>query len=756
MNAEKSKATCMAIAMAFAAIAAAHAAVVEQPAVPPGNPDDQIRFFWGVSWGMYESLAAAGFNMATEPSFGSFSYDMKAGRGKDGPMPEYEELAAKMKRDDFIWMIQLRPFSNKYLHEKYPRINKDGSRFTKSVDCTMPGCMDELRGYVEYHAKVMANAKCTVGMMPESEERIWSRPSFAPHSIAAYKAATGRDVPPEVYGRAAPHWSKIKDIPADRVVDRDHPILSYYRWFWGEGDGSPRYYQMALDVFREKLGYAPFTMYDPAVRVPPLWGGAGNVTHNDQWKMCYPYPYEHAYMVSEQNAMAEGTPGQHVLTLVQGIAASSALAPTNDLPAKVPEWRRRNPVTEFITPPPDMMLEQLWAVISRKIDGFGFHGKDALWFEGKRTYYHYTNPETRRMVECFMRDVAVPLGPLLKAVPERPPEIAVLDTFASAIMSGQGGYDWDRASRHCGYLAEAANLAPSTLYEESIEKFGIPKSVKVILASGQGVLTRETAVALKAFKERGGRIVADKSFAPAIKADASFPTDADVSVADGEVEPEDVRPDDVLPKEMAQTKDCRVRDLKWRRRAAALAKTCRAWVPAYVETESRYLFLRTRTYRSADYVFAVNDRRDFGDYVGPWRRMMEKGVPNEATLTVHRTAGAVYDLVRHVAVPFSVKNGTTQIPVKYETSDGRLLMVVDKPLCPLRVDVAAVDGGVRVTVASPDKNVMIPVKITSSTGKPFYGVVAGGEWTRTAKGHSRDSVVVTNLADGKTYSGGCF
>ena len=202
--------------------------------MPVGNPDDQIRFFWGVRWKlMYDSLMAAGFNMATEPSCGSFSYDLEAGRGKEGPMPDYEELAANMKRDDFVWMIQLRPVGKKHIREKYPRINRDGSKFTKSADCTAPGCMDELRGYVEYHAKVMAKAKCAVGMMPESEERIWSRPSFAPHSVAAYKAATGRDVPPEVYGRAAPHWSKLKDLPADRVVDRNHPLLSYYRWFWG-------------------------------------------------------------------------------------------------------------------------------------------------------------------------------------------------------------------------------------------------------------------------------------------------------------------------------------------------------------------------------------------------------------------------------------------------------------------------------------------------------------------------------------------
>ena len=749
--------------MMFAAAAAicqfAHAAVPEQPAVPVGNPDDQLRFFWGLDWRMYDSLPPAGFNMAIEHSQGSFFYDLSKGKGKDGPMPDYEKLTEKMARDDFIWNIQLRPFTQKCLHEKYPRVNKDGTRFTRSVDSTAPGCMDELRGYVEYHAdvaaRIAAKTGCTVGLMPESEERIWTKPSFAPHNIAAYKAATGRDVPPEAEGRAAPHWSKLKDLPADRVVDRNHPLLAFYRWFWREGEGSPSYYKVVLETFRRKLGHTPFSMYDPVTREPPLWGMCGDVTHNNQWVTCYPNPCQHAYFVSEQNAFAEGCPGQRVVTMIQGIAASSIIAPTNDLPAKVPEWRLKNPAAVFVTPPPDLMVEQLWSAITRKIDGFGFHGWDCLWVLGDdygrgRNYYRYTNPESRKAVTRFMLDVAVPLGPLLKAVPERPGEVAVLDTFASAILSGEGYWDWYRSAHACGFLAEAANLAPVTLFEEAIEKRGIPESVKVILASGQGVVTKETAAALKAFQARGGKIVADKSFVPAIKADAELPSDKDVVVAASEVE-EEVRADDMIPEEMKKTKDCKLRDLKWRRRAAALAKICRAWVPAAVEADDDHIFLRMRTYRAADYVFAVNDKRDFGDYVGPWRRIMEKGMPNETVVTVRRNAGAVYDLVRHEPVPFEVVDGTTRIPVKYETNDGRLLMVAPRPLAPLKFKTRVADGGVKVAVISPDADVMIPIKITSATSKPFYGVVQGGKWMRMVKGASADSVEVTNLADGKAY-----
>ena len=726
------KSMTMAAAMFAAAL---HAAVTEQPAVPVGNPDDQIRFFWGLDWRMYDSLPPAGFNMAMEHSHGTFAYDLEKGKGKDGPMPDYEKLAEKMKRDDFVWCIQLMALWHPHFTRNYPRIGRDGKPFYRATDTTAPGCMDELRKYAEYHAdvaaKIAAKTGCTVGLMPSSEERLFTRPTFAPHAVAAYKAATGRDVPPEADGRTAPHWSKLKGIPADRVIDKDHPVLAYYRWFWKEGDGFDKYYQMAIDMFREKLGYMPFSMYDPVVWAPPLWGSGGNVSHINHWVYGFPNPYIHAYYVSEQNAFAGGCPGQHVVTMVQGIAASSLIAPTNDLPANVPEWRRRNPRAKYITPPPDMMLEQIWSVISRKIDGFGFHGWDALWVLGDdygrgRDEYRFTNPESRKTIERFMRDVAVPLGPLLKAAPEPPAEVAVLDCYAATVLSGVAWSDWERPARHCGFLAEAANLAPITLFEESIAKYGIPKSVKVVLASGQDVMTKETAAALKAFQARGGKIVADSKFVPAIKADAAFPSEKEVAVYIGEGETEVAPPDDKLPEDMKRAKDGKVRDLKYRARAAALAKTCRAWAPAHVETANKYVFLRTRTYGSTDYVFAVNDKRDFGEYVGPWRRVMEKGVPNEAVVTVRREAGAVYDLVKHQSVPFSVKDGKTLIPVKYETSDGRLLMVVDRPLGALKVSATPVDGGARVTVETPDRDAMIPIKVVSATGKPFYGVVAGG------------------------------
>jgi hypothetical protein len=97
--------------------------------------------------------------------------------------------------------------------------------------------------------------------------------------------------------------------------------------------------------------------------------------------------------------------------------------------------------------------------------------------------------------------------------------------------------------------------------------------------------------------------------------------------------------------------------------------------------------------------------------------------------------------VRHVPVPFSVKDGKTRIKVEYTTNDGRVLMIAAAPLKPLAV---RRDAG-RLIVTSPDRDVMIPVKVEA--GEVFYGVVANGRY-ETSVDASKD-IRVVNLATGE-------
>ena len=178
------------------------------------------------------------------------------------------------------------------------------------------------------------------------------------------------------------------------------------------------------------------------------------------------------------------------------------------------------------------------------------------------------------------------------------------------------------------------------------------------------------------------------------------------------------------------------------------------------------IITRVRTYKNADYLFVLNDKRDYGDYLGPWKLTMEKGLPNSGIVTLDRKAAAVYDLVAHKPVNFKVVNGKTIIPQVFDTNDGRLLMVMDETIGKVKCSVkqtgracsrvvlsASVLGGkgkpvkalvpIEISVYAPDGNRLdgsgAACAVDGSIQFEFTTTPMAGTW----------KVVVTELASGK-------
>ena len=253
-----------------------------------------------------------------------------------------------------------------------------------------------------------------------------------------------------------------------------------------------------------------------------------------------------------------------------------------------------------------------------------------------------------------------------------------------------------------------ANLDQYVLFDEEIERDGIPPSVKAILMPECEVLPKKTAEKLRAFQARGGRLIAAATLAPGLKADATLPNWADA-----------------YPNSKKRDKEGTVVDRAMRAKAAEVKALL--GFPLYAETDNDAILVSVRSSGSGDVVFAVNDKRGYGDYFGPWKTVLDKGLPNAGEVRLRRTAGAVYDLVRHAPVPFSCADGITRIPVSYETSDGKALLVTERPLAPLAV---STDGN-RLFVSSSDKDVMVPFGVLSANGKLIVsGILRDGAWER--------------------------
>ncbi|MBI3191789.1 MAG: hypothetical protein HYZ36_03910 [Pedosphaera parvula] len=183
------------------------------------------------------------------------------------------------------------------------------------------------------------------------------------------------------------------------------------------------------------------------------------------------------------------------------------------------------------------------------------------------------------------------------------------------------------------------------------------------------------------------------------------------------------------------------------------------------------MITRLRQFGGSDYVFAVNDLREFGDYVGQYGLVMENGLPSKAALALRRKSGHVYDLLARREIAVAASAGQLRIPVDMGPCEGRVFMVTDQAITGVGVKAAAtakLGGSVScdVVVAGADGRPMdavVPLKldILDPSGRAaefsgYYGAV-GGRVTVKLDLARNDSpglwqIRATELASGLTAS----
>ena len=228
------------------------------------------------------------------------------------------------------------------------------------------------------------------------------------------------------------------------------------------------------------------------------------------------------------------------------------------------------------------------------------------------------------------------------------------------------------------------------------------------------VLTESVVKAIQQFQADGGLVIGDAEVCPAIK------------------------PDFVLPR-FNRTKKADVD----RARLLAAAKELRAWLDERysrkLDSTNPNVVTRRRSFGNTDYVFAVNDNREFGSYVGGYGLVMEDGIPSATNIHLNRAGGHVYDLVARHEVKASIKGGRLSIPLQLGPCDGRVLMVTDRPIRAVNVDapktarrservtinIAVTDGEKQLDAAMP-----VEVRISDPEGMEaefsgYYAAVKG-------------------------------
>lgn len=574
------------------------------------------------------------------------------------------------------------------------RMGRDGNTYDRINPC----CLTP--GLLEFSKNVGLSVTQTYGGFPafqaaliNTEVRDGTQVCFHDYDRAACREATGNDIPDLVQNKNGVRYGGIPDFPADRVVPDDDGLLQFYRWFWKSGDGWNAMHSAVAEGLRNTARPDFWTFFDPAVRVPSLWGSGGTVDFISQWTYSYPDPLRIGLATDELFAMAAGGPGgQDVMKMTQIIWYRSQTAPPDAEGANTAQsaWEDHDPDAAYITIAPAHLREAFWCKIARPVKGIMYHGWQSLVPTEGTSSYRYTHPETQRALKELVETVVQPLGPTLLQVPAAPAKVAFLESFTSEMFAGRGTYGWGNSwAADAFHILRYAGIQPEIVFEETIQQRGLDAYTVLVLADCD-VLPRSVVDAVHAFQQRGGLLVGDARLCPAIAPDIVMDIYERTKVADAD-------------------------------KAAMLARARHVQAALdgrfalAVRSSNPEILTYERRFGASRYVFAINDAREFGSYVGGHGLVMENGRPAATQLTLSPPAGALYDLVRARAIN-TAADGTLDLSL--EPGGGRILLATPQPIADVQI--------IGPEQAAPGETVSFEILVLGEDGGPLDAVIPIG------------------------------
>jgi hypothetical protein len=515
------------------------------------------------------------------------------------------------------------------------------------------------------------------------------------HDRAACRQATGADIPAEFSAKWGVDRAKLKDFPANGVIRDDDSIYRYSQWYWKTGDGwnglNNELHRGLKSTGRNDL----WTFHDPAVRVASVYGSGGAVDAISQWTYSYPDPIRIGVATDELFAMARGAKQpQQVMKMTQIIWYRNQTCPAKkgDEVTKAVKsvFEDTDPDRIFPTISPMHLREAFWTKMARPIQGIMYHGWQSLVPTDSTSAYRYTHPQTQHELRRLVKEVVEPLGPALMQVPDRKSDVAYLESFASQMFARRGTYGWGQS--WCGDAYQMlmwAQLQPEIVYDETVVERGLD-GFRVLVMFDCDVLTATVAKKVKEFQKKGGLIVGDERLCPAIKADIVIQSYNRTRKAD-----EDRAALVAKAGELRKALDKRYR--------------------RYSDSTNADVVARCRAFGKSDYLFAINDKREFGTYVGQHGLVMEDGVPSETTLSLARKSGFVYDLIAGQAVPAITSRGQLRIPAALGPCEGRVFMVTDRAIAGVKIEAPA--------AAKLGDATTVKIAVVDKSGRPLDAVV---------------------------------
>ncbi|WP_417388579.1 LamG domain-containing protein [Gimesia sp.] len=600
------------------------------------------------------------------------------------------EMLDKALANDFGIAASL--YAGYFLKKKteLARVDREGKTYARS-DCNaaLPGLAEFSENFGRSVGEMYGEHPAFVAALINSEVRDSTHVSFSEYDFEQYQKYSGEEIPHSVVDKIGPAWSTLPGFPKNRVLPDDDALLRFYRWFWTVGDGwNPLHTALHRGLQadgRERI----WSFFDPAIRVPSVGGSGGQVDVLSQWTYTEPSPLRVGYFCDELFAMAEASGHQQdVMKMTQLFWYRSSSAPKKSGKEYISSpFDDHDPDAAYISIAPMHLRGSFWTKLSRPVKGLMYHGWSSLVPTDGTHAYKYTQPDLKTEFRRLHREILPPLGPTLMQVPDRQTDVAYLESFTSQMFARRGsyGYSYDEA-----YLTLLhAQIQPEVIYEQTLLKKGLDQ-YKVLILSDCDVLTESVVAKILDFQQQGGIVIGDPNLTPAIK------------------------PTIVIPK-FIRTKRTDEDQRIILANAAKLRKDLGEHYRPYAECTALEIVTRTRSTGDSDYLFVVNDRREFGTYVGQHGLVMENGLPSKGTLKVRRKVGFVYDLLARREVTTERENGVLTWPVELGPCAGNIFLLTPEPIADVNIT-----GDEEVTLSD---SMQLAIAVVGPSGKPIPAVL---------------------------------
>lgn len=599
--------------------------------------------------------------------------------------------------------------------QELARVDREGQAYAR-VDCNaaLPGLAEFSENFGRSVGEMYGDHPAFAAALVNSEVRDSTHVSFSDFDFERYRKFSGEKIPDLVGDKIGPHWSTIPNFPQDRVLPDNDPLLRFYRWFWTVGDGwNPLHTTLHRGLQadgRERI----WTFFDPAIRVPSIGGSGGEVDVLSQWTYTEPSPLRVGYFCDELFAMADASGRQQdVMKMTQLFWYRSSSAPKKtgkDFIAS--PFDDHDPDAAYISIAPMHLRGSFWTKLARPVKGLMYHGWSSLVETDGTHAYKYTQPDLQTEFRRLHHDILPALGPTLLQVEDRAADVAYLESFTSQMFARRGSYGYSHDEAYLTLLH--AQLQPEVVYEQTLLQRGL-EQFKLLVLADCDVLTESVVARILDFQKRGGIIIGDPNLTPAIA------------------------PDIVMPK-FVRTKRTSEDQAEILKNAAKLREELAERYLSYAECSTPEIVTRTRSSGASDYVFVVNDRREFGTYVGQHGLVMENGLPSEGSLTVRRDSGHVYDLLTRRPVTARGDGESLTWPVHLGPCGGKVFLVTPQPIADIVFegdDRVGRDESLQITVDIVDPMgeripavIPLEIQITDPAGRPaewsgFYGAAEG-------------------------------